>query len=221
MDEPLESFLEPAEGIQCAEPEVLALARQVARGSRNDVVAAQRLFEFVRDTVRYSVQVPFDDIADYLALNTLARGWGYCVQKSALLCALARSLGIPARLGYADIRNQILPPAMTAMLGGDVLYYHCFAEWWIGGQWCKATPSFDRQLTEERGWRLVEFVPGQDLLLPATDLAGRPHVSYLRYHGWRREVPLAEMRRAWVETMGEAGLQAWRDQSQGPVRRLA
>lgn len=221
MGPELEFFLEPADGIQCAHPQVRALARRVARGSRDEVEAARRLFAYVRDTVRYSVQVPFDDLEHYLALNTLARGWGYCVQKSAMLCALARALGIPARLGFADIANHILPPDMLRMLGGNVLHYHCFAEWWVGGGWYKATPSFDRQLSQERGWRLVEFTPGQDLLLPATDLAGNRHVEYLRYHGWRQGVPLAEMMDCWTQTMGPAGLAAWRRLGQETAGRIA
>lgn len=221
MSQELEFFLEPAEGIQCAHPEVLALARQVARGSHNDVEAAGRLFEYVRDTVRYSVQVPYAPMEQYLALNTLQRGWGYCVQKSAVLVALARALGIPARLGLADIENHILPPAMVHMLGSNIIYYHCFAEWWIGGQWLKATPSFDRQLCTERGWRLVEFVPGANLMLPETDLAGNPHVSYIRYHGWRQGVPLEEMLQGWQETMGPQGLEAWNAMDQGSGGRLA
>ncbi len=221
MSHELEYFLEPAEGIQCDHPEVFALARRVARGGKNDVGAAGRLFEYVRDTVRYSVQVPFADMDDYLALNTLRRGWGYCVQKSAVLVALARALGIPARLAFADIENKILPPPMIEMLGGHVLYYHCFVEWWIGGQWRKATPSFDTQLCAERGWHLVEFVPGQDLMLPETDLAGNPHVSYLRYHGWRLGVPLEEMLACWQETMGRQSLENWNALGQEAGRRLA
>ncbi|MBI4798722.1 MAG: transglutaminase domain-containing protein [Desulfarculus sp.] len=83
----LEQFLVPAPGIQCEHPEVFKLARSLARGAKNDVEVARRLFEFARDSVRYSVYVPFWELEHYLALNTLARGKGYCVQKSALLCA--------------------------------------------------------------------------------------------------------------------------------------
>jgi transglutaminase-like putative cysteine protease len=208
--EPLESFLAPAPGIQCEPEAVRQLARRIARGSANDVEAAGRLFEFVRDTVRYSVRVPFEPMEHYLALNTLARGKGYCVQKAALLCALARSLGIPARLGFADIANFQLPEGIFEITGGNVLHFHSFVEWFIGRAWRKATPSFDAALSRERGWRLVEFAPGEDLLLPATDLAGRPHIKYLKQRGWRHGVPLEEMMATWEAEVGPERVAAWR-----------
>ena len=34
-------------------------------------------------------------------------GRGFCIGKSALLAAVARVIGIPARLGYADVRNHL------------------------------------------------------------------------------------------------------------------
>jgi transglutaminase-like putative cysteine protease len=209
-ERPLEDFLVPAPGVQCEAGEVFELAKRVARGSVGDVEAARRLFEFVRDTVRYSVRVPFDSLEDYLALNTLARGRGYCVQKAALLCALARAVGIPSRLGFADIENNLLPEGLYEITGGKVLQYHCFVEWYVGGAWHKATPSFDQALSAERGWRLVEFVPGEDLLLPATDLSGRPHIRYLQQRGWRLGVPLEEMMATWIADVGAEHLKAWR-----------
>lgn len=210
MSEDLEQFLTPAPGIQCEHPEVLGLARGLAKGAKNDVEAARRLFDFVRDSVRYSLNVPFWELEHYLALNTLARGFGFCVQKSALLCALARALGIPSRLGFADIQNHLVRGPLAEALPDGLIYHHCFLEWFVGGRWLKATPSFDRGLTEALGWRLVEFNPEADALLPATDLAGQPHITYLRYHGWRLGVPLEEFLGVTVERYGREGLEGWK-----------
>jgi hypothetical protein len=168
------------------------------------------LFDYARDTVRYSVSVPFDDLNDYLALNTLARGWGFCVQKSALLCALARAVGIPARLGFADIKNYLLPEYLDQMVPDKILYYHCFVEWRINGRWIKSTPSFDTRLTQERGWRLVVFSPEADGLLPSTDLAGQPHVEYINHRGWRLGVPLDEFIEVNTAHCGQEAMDTWR-----------
>lgn len=205
----LDEFLVPAPGVQCEHPEVRELARSIAKGSKNDVEAARRLFTYVRDNVRYSVNVPVASLDDYLALNTLARGKGFCVQKSALLCALARSLGIPSRLGFADIRNEKLHGRLAQSAPDGVIYHHCFAEWFVGGRWLKATTSFDRALSEHHGWRLVEFDPTADALLPATDLEGRPHVTYLAYHGWRLGVPLDEFSEVTDRHYGAGAMTAW------------
>lgn len=205
-----DEFLTPAPGVQSDHPKVIALAKEITAGCDTRTQEARALFEYVRDTVRYSVSVPFEDLADYLALNTLERGWGFCVQKSALLCALARAMGIPARLGFADIRNYLLPEYLDQMLPDKIIYCHCFLEWQLNGRWLKATPSFDRKLTQERGWHLVEFSAEANMLLPATDQEGRPHVEYLHYRGWRLGVPLEEFFQVNMEKCGSEVIDAWR-----------
>lgn len=205
-----DKFLLPAPGVQSDHPKVVALAHEIIAGLDHPGEQARALFNYVRDTVRYSVSVPFEDLSDYLALNTLERGWGFCVQKAALLCALARAVGIPARLGFADIRNHLLPDYLDRMVPDKIIYCHSFVEWRLEGRWLKATPSFDKRLSEERGWHLVVFSLEADSLLPATDLAGRPHVEYLRYRGWRPGVPLEEFIQVNVEKCGSEVIDAWR-----------
>lgn len=206
----MEKFLQPAEGIQSDHPRIKELALKITKDAGDQVEAARLLFYFVRDTVAYSVYVPFDHIEDYLALNTLERGRGYCVQKAALLCTLARSVGIPTRLGFADIRNDLLPEHLDEMIPEGILYYHCFVEWFLDGRWIKSTPSFDQALSLKKGWRLVEFDPAGDALLPSHDLKGRPHVSYLKYHGWRLGVPLDEFIEVNTKGCGQKAMDIWR-----------
>lgn len=205
----LETCLAPAPGIVCAPREIFDLAREVVRGSARDVEAGVRLFTYVRETIRYNPYVPFWEIGHYEAPRVLKLGKGFCIMKSALLAALARSLGIPARLGFADIRNHILPEGMAAYMGTDVMSYHCFTELFLAGKWVKATPSFEKKLCAERGWEVVEFDGRTDALLPEKDLSGRTHVTYLRAHGSRNEVPLAEILAAWRTTYGPDRVEGW------------
>lgn len=205
-----EDFLAPAPGIQSDHPRVIALAKEITSRAADHNDMARRLFEYSRDQVAYSIFAPFERLEDYLALSTLKRGRGFCIQKAALLCTLARAAGIPARMGFADIKNHQLSGHLAEIAPDGVLYYHSFTEWLLDGRWLKATPSFDRALTEKQGWRLVEFIPGQDLVLPATDLEGRPHVTYLKYRGWRLGVPLQEAVDYIVEHTGPQGMDHWR-----------
>ena len=217
MSEDLELFLKPAPGIECDHPDMLALARKIIQGSADDIEAARKLFDWARDMVAYSVYVPFESMEDYLATSTLARGRGFCVQKATVLCTLARAAGIPARLAFADIRNHLLPPYMLDILPGGYIYFHCFLEWWLQDRWVKSTPSFDKELTERQGWQLVEFDPQESAMLPATDLAGRPHVEYTNYRGWRLGVPLEEFLESILIYSGPILLEGWRKLTeQGP-----
>ena len=206
----LEDFLAPAPGVSCDEPELFDLARSIVRGSKNDVEAGVKLFEWVRDSVRYSAYVPFWDIRHYQAATVLARGQGYCVQKAALLAALCRSLGFPARLAYADIENHLLGPKLADYLGTKIMTFHCFAEIYLGGKWVKATPSFERELCESQGWKLVEFNGRDNAMLPADDLSGRPHIKYLRSHFSSPGVPLDIIMEAWEAYYGPERMARWR-----------
>ncbi len=209
MSEELAVYLAPAPGVTCDEPEVRALARRVAGGSFDEVAAAVRLFEYVRDQVAYSAYSPYWEVEHYRATATLRRGFGYCIQKSALLCALARSLGLPARLGFADIENLLLGQKLFQHLGTNLMAFHGFAELYLRGRWVKATPSFERELCQKQGWRVVDFDGVNDALLPAEDLAGRPHVRYLRHHFTSPGVPLAEILAAWEEVYGAERMARW------------
>ncbi len=206
----MNQWLSPAPGITPYDPRVVAIAQRLKAGARDRIELARRLFEFVRDQIAYSVQVPFWAIEHYTPAATLSRGAGYCVQKAALLCSLARAVLIPARLGFADIINHQLPEYMLAVTGGKEIYYHCFVEWDLGEGWVKATPALDSALCARHGWKVVEFVPGQDLMLPATTLSGQPHVEYIRYRGHRPGVPLAEMLTAWREMDTKGVMKTWR-----------
>ena len=185
------------------------MAAKLTAGAQDQAQAAGLLFAFSRDAVRYSVHVPFTRLENYLARNTLRRGFGFCAQKAALLAALARSAGIPARLGFADIKNELLPAHLAKIITNGLIRHHTFVEWRINGCWLKATPAFDAKLCRQEGWRLVEFDPKADALLPSTDLSGRPHITYLRYHGWRAFMPVEEFLKVTAESYGIENIRSW------------
>jgi len=210
MGEDVAVFLAPAPGVECDNPGVIELAARVCAGARDDVAKAEALFLWVRDQIAYTMTAPFWELEHYLASAVIARGKGYCVQKSALLVTLARAAGIPARMCFADIDNLAIAPHVVQMMGGHGFVWHSYAQWLIDGQWRKATPAFDAALCREHGLPVVEFRPGQDLLLPAQTLDGRPYIVYRADHGWRAGLPLAEIMAGWLAHYGPEGVAAFR-----------
>ncbi len=206
----LEDYLAPAPGVTCDDPQLWDLAKSIARGSQNDIEAGVRLFNWVRDSIRYSAYVPFWDLRHYYASAVLARGSAYCVQKAALLAALCRSLGLPARLCFADIENHLLGQNLLEYLGTRVMTFHCFPEIYLGGRWVKATPTFEQALCRDLGWKVVEFNGRDHAMLPSEDQQGRPHVTYLRYHRVSPGIPLERIMKSWEELYGPDRMRAWR-----------
>jgi transglutaminase-like putative cysteine protease len=115
------------------------------------------------------------------------------VTKAALLAAAARAAGIPARLGFADVRNHLSTERMRATMGTDEFIWHGYTELWLDGAWRKATPAFNVELCQRFGLRPLEFDGVADSIYHPFDLAGQRHMEYLRERGSFVEMPLAQI----------------------------
>jgi transglutaminase-like putative cysteine protease len=186
-------FLEPTAFVDSDAPGVIAFAREVCAGEPDEVAKAVRLYYAVRDRITYTPYCDFRSPETYRASACLARGSGFCVAKAALLAAAARAAGIPARVGFADVRNHLTTSRLRELMGGDVFYYHGYTEVWLGGRWLKATPAFDRALCERFGVQPLEFDGQADSLFHPYDRTGRRHMEYLHDRGAQADVPVADI----------------------------
>jgi len=189
----VQEFLRPTAFIDSAAPNVVAFARQAVGAETDSVARAVRLYYAIRDGIVYTPYCDFRALDTFRASAVLARGHGFCVGKAAVLAAVARASGIPARVGFADVRNHLCTPRLRELVGGDVFYYHGYTEMAVAGQWVKATPAFDRVLCDKFGVRPLEFDGRADSLFHAYDRNGRRHMEYLRDHGAHADVPVAEI----------------------------
>lgn len=185
-----DAFLRPGRFVDSDHPEIVAFAQRVAGGAGDAVAAAVRLYYAVRDEIRYDPYRPYGEEATYRASAVLAQGRGYCVGKAALLAAASRARGIPARLGFADVRNHLATPRLLQLIGSDVFIYHGITELFLGGSWVKATPTFNLSLCEKFGLKALDFDGRNDALLHPFDRRGRAHMEYLKQRGSYADVPL-------------------------------
>jgi transglutaminase-like putative cysteine protease len=132
----------------------------------------------------------------YRASTTLAAGHGYCVNKAGLMAAVCRAVGIPARVGYADVRNHMTTKRLAELMGNDVFYYHGYTDVWLDGHWVKATPAFNKELTERFGLKPLDWDAVGDSIYHPFDLGGRRHMEYLAYRGTFADIPFDEIRDA-------------------------
>jgi transglutaminase-like putative cysteine protease len=191
--ETTETFLESAEYVDSAAPGIVDFAGRVCEGAPDDVTKAVRLYYAIRDGIIYTPYCDFKSPETFRASACLERGSGFCVAKAALLAAAARAIDIPARVGFADVRNHLTTPRLRALMGTDLFYYHGYAELFLGGRWVKATPAFDRGLCERFGVRPLDFDGREDSLFHPHDVAGRRHMEYVRDRGPFSDVPVDEI----------------------------
>jgi transglutaminase-like putative cysteine protease len=183
----------PAPFVDSDAPAVVAFARGATAGRVEPRARAVALYYAVRDSVTYTPYCDFRSLETYRASAVLARGAGFCVGKAALLAAVARAEGIPARLRFADVRNHLCTPRLRALVGGDVFYYHGLVELELDRRWVKATPAFDLSLCERFGVLPLEFDGREDSVFQPYDRAGRRHMEYVRDRGVHADVPVADI----------------------------
>ena len=178
-----EPYLKPTWFVDADHPSVASYAEQAVGRAKDDVERAVRLFYVVRDDIRYTAYDVRLDRDSFRASTVLARARGWCVTKSCLLAAACRAIGIPCRLGYADVRNHLATEKLLERLGTDVFYYHGYNEIFLDGRWVKATVAFNRTLCEKARILPLEFDGRNDSLYHPFDLEGRRHMEYLHDYG--------------------------------------
>ncbi|WHZ12362.1 MAG: Transglutaminase-like domain [Burkholderiaceae bacterium] len=184
--------LAPTALIDSDHPAVQAFARQHAVGA--DVRArAVALTLAVRDGFRYDPYRIDLSPAGMRASSVLDKGYGWCVPKAALLAAACRAAGIPARVGYADVRNHLSTERMRQAMGTDLFIWHGYTDILIDGRWLKATPAFNIELCERFGLLPLDFDGRADSIYHPYDRAGQRHMEYVNQRGSFDDMPLAQM----------------------------
>ena len=194
----MKEFLQSTAFIDSAHPSVAEFARAHAAGA-DERERAVALYYAVRDRVRYNPFVDFSDERVFRASDTLASGEGFCIGKAALLAAVARAAGIPARVGFADVKNHLTTPRLAEYMGSDEFVYHGFTELWLEGRWVKATPAFNVDLCRKFRVKPLEFDGREDSIFHPFDEDERRHMEYLRDRGAYADVPAAEIQRVFRE----------------------
>lgn len=190
----MERYLKPTAMIDCDAGVIKEKAREVTKPHEGTVEKAATLFYFVRDGIKYNPFLPRYLPDHFRASSTLVRKEGFCVQKAVLLVALARAVGVPARLGFAVIKNHLLPAKIVEMLEIQVLPDHGYAELYIHDKWIKATPSFDLETCRKNRIVPVEFDGENDAKLHAYNQDGQLHIEYLQDRGFYEDVPIDAIR---------------------------
>jgi hypothetical protein len=184
--------------IDCDHADVVAFAKDHAGASGDPREQAVQLYYAVRDGVRYDPYALVLTIPGLKASRSLELGRAWCVPKAILLAAACRALGIPARLGFADVKNHLSTERMRQTMKTDVFYWHGYTAIELGGQWVKATPAFNIELCEKFRMKPLEFDGFEDSIYHPFDLDGHQHMEYLRFHGEFDDLPFDRMMNAFA-----------------------
>ena len=185
----LDQYMAAEEFVDSSHADVQEFAQKATAGADDALSRAVKLYYAVRDEILYDPYYAGDARRYFRASDCLRAKRGFCIPKAALLAAAARSVGIPARVAYADVRNHLSTKKLLDLMGCDIFIWHSFAELHLEGQWVKATPAFNLSLCQRFGVHPLEFDGRHDSLFHEFDQAGRKHMEYVRERGNYPDVP--------------------------------
>jgi transglutaminase-like putative cysteine protease len=192
-------YLKPTPTIDCDHPAVIEYAQSSTNDSISPRDRAVRLFYAVRDGIRYDAYSGRLTVEGLQASNTLKLGYGFCIPKAILLTACCRAVGLPAKVGFADVRNHLATERMLQYTKKGIFLWHGYTSICIDGKWIKATPAFDIGLCQRFRIKPLEFDGYTDALFHPYDIDGKLHMEYLRYRGEFADVPLDQIKETYLK----------------------
>lgn len=154
---------------------------------------AIKIYYHVRDKIIYD---PYHIILTKDAIkpsSVIKRGYGYCVEKALLLTACLRALKIPARIGFANVKNHLNSKRLSELMKTDIFVFHGYTEIFLNEKWVKCTPAFNKKLCEKAGIYPLEFDAVNDSMFHKFDKSGNQHMEYLHDYGTFAELPFEKM----------------------------
>ena len=178
-------------------PEVAAFAAgalgDLELRSASDAEVAVRLFHAVRDGLRYDPYGMDRRPEAFRASHVAGLDTAWCVTKSVLLSAAARHQGIPARLGFADVRNHLSSEKLLEQMGTDLFIWHGYSELLLEGRWFKLSSAFNIELCERFGVKTLDFDGTDDALMHPFDSNGNRHMEYVNQRGSFDDLPYEQI----------------------------
>lgn len=194
----MKDYLAPAQYVDSSHPAVEAFSKKHVKGA-GDIERAVSLYYAVRDEIRYNPFLDFSDPLVFKASAVLEADQGFCVGKASLLAACARAAGIPARVGFADVKNHLTSPRLAETMGSDLFVYHGYTDLYLDGKWVKSTPAFNLELCTRFRVKPLEFDGREDSIFHPFDQDNRRHMEYLRDRGTYADVPVDTIQQAFQE----------------------
>jgi hypothetical protein len=136
-DPKFEEYLKPTVFIQSDDEAVRKLAEEIAGGETNSLLAAEKINQWLFENIKKQVTFSLPS-----AVEVLESREGDCNEHTTLFVALARSLGLPARIAIGLVYHR-----------GD-FYYHAWPEVYVG-RWVAMDPTLGQTIADATHIKLL------------------------------------------------------------------
>lgn len=188
-------FLSPTYFFDYESEEIQDLVSEFKNTSLSDKEISIALYNKVRDAWRYDPYSLSFNKEKYRASEIAKRPKGHCIDKSIILIAGLRSLGIPARIHLAKVKNHIGVERLIEKFGSNELTPHGMVDAFINKKWLKLSPTFNASLCEMLNVAPLDFDGENDAVLQEFSTDGTQFMEYLEDYGHFEDVPMEFMER--------------------------
>ncbi|PXY02941.1 transglutaminase [Marinifilum breve] len=149
----------------------------------------------VRDNWRYDPYTISLAKESFRASVIAQKSTGNCVEKSILLIACLRALGLPARLHLGKVKNHIAVERLTEKYGSNELTPHGMLNVYLNNKWLKLSPAFNKSLCEKFKVAPLDFDGENNSFLQQFNSEGNLFMEYTADYGHFEDVPLEFMKK--------------------------
>ena len=169
--------------------DIQALIKKIGKRKSTDQEKAIACYLQVRDGWRYNAYNLYFSKEKWRASEVVTQEEGHCIDKSVLLIALLRGLGIPARIHFAKVKNHIAAEKLIEKLGTDELTPHGMVNVYLNGNWIKVSPAFNASLCELCNVAPLDFDGENDSVFQEYNREGNAFMEYLEDYGHFEDLP--------------------------------
>jgi len=191
--ESMSQYLKPTEFINSDNVRVITFVNDVVGIEKDKKNAILRLFYKIRDGIPYH----FDSMGIkkelFIASNVIDAEGSFCIPKAVLFASAARVIGVPSRLGFADVKNHLATAKVLEKLKTDLFVFHGYTELFINEKWVKATPAFNKELCKKFNVKPLDFDGENDSVFQEYTESGDKYMNYIMDHGSFTDLPFELM----------------------------
>ncbi|WP_282051410.1 transglutaminase-like domain-containing protein [Maribacter aquivivus] len=188
-------FLSPTYFFDYESDEIQDLVSEFKNTTLSEKEISIALYNKVRDAWRYDPYSLSFNKEKYRASEIAKRPKGHCIDKSIILIAGLRALGIPARIHLAKVKNHIGVERLIEKFGSNELTPHGMVDAFINDKWLKLSPTFNASLCEMLNVAPLDFDGENDAVLQEFSSDGTQFMEYLEDYGHFEDVPMEFMER--------------------------
>jgi len=184
------NYLQPTYYFDYESDPILKIIAEFDKDSLSDKDKTIAVYERVRDGWKYDPYTISLSEKKLKASFIAERPTGHCIEKSIVLIAVLRGLGIPARLHLGKVKNHIAVERLIERIGSDELTPHGMVNVFLNGEWLKLSPAFNKELCEKFNVEPLEFDGENSSFLQQYNSSGSRFMEYLEDYGHFEDVPL-------------------------------